>query len=134
MEIELLELLLLSSMPSIITIKGKVVVNEYILELIKNQILLDSRKGCYSILTVFNLVFEGIHVNNLYFARITLFRVHLVTIIMHVAFSSFLYSIVSPLISNFVVEFSEVLNNEEIYISSNGDTYKNLLMRIVFSQ
>lgn len=133
MEIELLELLLLSSMPSIITIKGKVVVNEYILELIKNQILLDSRKGCYSILTVFNLVFEGIHVNNLYFARITLFRVHLVTIIMHVAFSSFLYSIVSPLISNFVVEFSEVLNNEEIYISSNGDTYKNLLMRIVFS-
>lgn len=134
MEIELLELLLLSSIPSIITIKGKVVVNEYILELIKNQILLDSRKGCYSILTVFNLVFEGIHVNNLYFARITLFRVHLVTIIMHVAFSSFLFSIVSPLISNFVVEFSEVLNNEEIYISSNGDTYKNLLMRIVFSQ
>lgn len=134
MEIELLELLLLSSMPSIITIEGKVVVNEYILELIKNQILLDSRKGCYSILTVFNLVFEGIHVNNLYFARITLFRVHLVTIIMHVAFSSFLFSIVSPLISSFVVEFSEVLNNEEIYISSNGDTYKNLLMRIVFSQ
>lgn len=46
--------------------------NVHILELIRNQILLDSRKGCYSILTVFKLVSEGAHVNNLYFATITI--------------------------------------------------------------
>ncbi|KAL0865066.1 hypothetical protein Bca101_044184 [Brassica carinata] len=46
--------------------------NVHLLELSRNQILLDSRKGCYSVLTVSNLVFEGDHVNNLYFATITI--------------------------------------------------------------